>query len=378
MTEIQERFVELLSSTICGRELPPGFAINDPNGLYRLAKEQDAAHLISAAIEKNGLLQTEPELRKAFQKQYYAAVWRVAVLETEIAKIRGAFESSGIDFVLLKGSIVRKLYPEPWMRVSADVDVLVRAEELERAEKVLVDALAYQVTEEGPHHDHVAGPNGFHVDLHFTLTERKGKAKELLDTVWDHTSLAAGCLHEYRMDDDMFYLFHMFHAASHFQGGGCGVKPVLDTWLLNRRVEFDRNKRIDLLERAGMLQFAEAFEAIADKWFSGRPDGNYSEVEDYLLNGGIYGGEQRKAAVLAKRKSSGVILNRIFPPYYTMLKGYPILSRRGYLLPACWIHRMFTSIWNGKIKRACRDVDRLRDEKDRAEDIAELFQDLGI
>lgn len=66
------------------------------------------------------------------------------------------------------------------MRVSGDIDILVRADELERAEQVLVEKLEYRVTNKEAHHNHVMAPSGFHVDLHFTLTEREGQVKTVL------------------------------------------------------------------------------------------------------------------------------------------------------------------------------------------------------
>ena len=39
-------------------------------------------------------------------------------------------------------------------------------------------------------------PNGFHVDLHFMLTERAGKTKKLLDEVWSYSSVVPNNLYD--------------------------------------------------------------------------------------------------------------------------------------------------------------------------------------
>ena len=43
-----------------------------------------------------------------------------------------ALEKAQIPFVPLKGSVIRKYYPEAWMRTSSDIDVLVHKEDVEK------------------------------------------------------------------------------------------------------------------------------------------------------------------------------------------------------------------------------------------------------
>ncbi|MBO4954226.1 MAG: nucleotidyltransferase family protein, partial [Clostridia bacterium] len=36
-----------------------------------------------------------------------------------------------IDFMPLKGAVIRQYYPEPWMRTSCDIDIHVKKDRLE-------------------------------------------------------------------------------------------------------------------------------------------------------------------------------------------------------------------------------------------------------
>lgn len=299
MTPIQEQLVIIIRSVTCGGNLLDTFPVEDPEKLVRLAKDHNVVHFVGYAVDKGRLNIAGEKMRKAFRQQYFMATRRVIILENEISKIKDAFEQFHIDYVPLKGAVIRKLYPDQWMRVSGDIDILVHLDELEKAESILVKELNYSVTDKGSHHDHVTAPNGYHVDLHFTLTEREERAKPILEDVWNKCYLVDGKKHEYQMEDDMFYLFHMFHTATHFKLGGCGLRSVLDTWLLNHKVQFDAGKRKTLLQQAGLLRFAEEFEKLAEKWFSGIEIKGVEKTENYIFNGGLYGGSQRIAAAQA-------------------------------------------------------------------------------
>ena len=97
--------------------------------LYRLSKKHDMAHIVGAALERRGLL-GDDEVSAAFRKQQMLAVYRYETINYELEEIRELFEGEGIAFMPLKGSVIRKYYPQPWMRTSCDIDILVKEEEL--------------------------------------------------------------------------------------------------------------------------------------------------------------------------------------------------------------------------------------------------------
>ena len=110
----QKVFIQIIGNAVCNLGLPESFSIENEEALYKLAKHHDMAHLVAYAIDKNGISINE-KCSKVFQQQYYQAVRRVAILEDEIRKIRSVFEENGVDFIPLKGAVIRKLYPQEWM-----------------------------------------------------------------------------------------------------------------------------------------------------------------------------------------------------------------------------------------------------------------------
>ena len=182
------------------------------------------------------------------------------------------------------------------------------------------------------------------------------------------------------MSDAMQYLFHIYHAAHHMRDGSCGVRAVLDTWLLRHRTDFDPAARRALLERSKLSRFSQMLETVAESWFSGAPlDKRYLDAEAVLFTGGVYGMHHVYAA---RQAASGggfaYLLKRAFPPRSALRAAYPVLERHGWLLPACWAHRLGCALAAGKRSGARREMELLRQTRDLSRDLETVFETVGL
>lgn len=75
------------------------------------------------------------EYNDRLERSYRTVVAREISQQAEADRIRKDFSENGIDFMFLKGSHLKKLYPAPELRFMADTDVLVRSDDVERAKK---------------------------------------------------------------------------------------------------------------------------------------------------------------------------------------------------------------------------------------------------
>ena len=335
MLDTKTQFIALIRKVVCGIELPESFKISDSNLLYTLAKKHEMAHIVGYLSTRNDLIFDENCLRE-FQTQYYAIVRRVIVIEQEIKRITDLFEENRIDYVPLKGAIVRRLYPAAWMRFSADVDILVKEDDIVRAEKLLSERLNYVFELRHKYHDNLVSPSTVHVELHFALCDDESPFVTELSDVWKHCRLSDKKKHEYEMDDEFFYMYFMCHAAKHFYKGGCGVRSILDTWILNNRTVFDSKKRTMLLKRVGLETFSTKMEIIAENWFSGAEYKDFDDVETYIVNGGLMGGGQQFVASIAQKSSrKKYLFRRLFPSRKSLQYSYTSLVKHPWLLPFC-------------------------------------------
>ena len=372
----------LLRSAICGNELTDsekaslsGDTIRD---VFKIAKHHDLGHLISYALEKNSISADNSE------NGIFKAVLRYKQLSHEYEVLCEALEGAGIDFIPLKGSVIRKYYPERWMRTSCDIDILVHDEDTERAVKLLTHEHEYTYHGKGSHDISLFSAGGIHVELHYNLVEDgiANESSSVLSSVWYCTTLRQGFGHCYDMNDEMFYFYHIAHMAKHFENGGCGIRPFIDLWILDNIKDADISARDNLLERGGLLRFANAARKLSRIWFKDEKKDNVSlKMENYILYGGVYGNNENRVTVQQQKKGGKLkyAMSRIFIPYDEIKFHYPVLQKHKWLTPFMEVRRWFKLIFCGGMKRSVNELKYNSSiSSDKADDMQKLLSDIGL
>ena len=334
MEKIIHAMMDLIASEVCGMTIDRSqYELTDEElaKLYRLAKSHDLAHLVGDALIKNDLI-GDGEAKAKFQKQMMLAVYRYEKINYELGRLRKVLNEAKIPFIPLKGSVLRKYYPEPWMRTSCDIDVLVHEEAVDQAAQIIVEKLGYAYEKKQYHDISLMSDGGVHLELHHTIKENKANIDALLSECWDYAAPSDD--YECCFTNEFFYFHQIAHASYHFLHGGCGVRPILDLYLLQRKMPFDSTVLDEMLERSGIKKFFEAAKALSEVWFgSGEHTDVTRRMEDYLLRGGVYGSTANWMAVGQQKEKGrlGYIINRIWLPYELLCITYPRLKGRKYL-----------------------------------------------
>lgn len=384
-TETSKMMFALLRSAVCGDLLSAEeISKYSPDMLPEialLAKKHDIIHLIVFALKKNGLLD---ESGKELEKNMLIAVYRCERLEYELKKLSGILEQAQIPFIPLKGSVLRQFYIEPWMRTSCDIDVLVHEDDLQKAVSYLSDNLGYKRKSQNSHDISMFTEGGVHVEVHYDLLEdgKVNSAAAVLQNVWNVSKKCAGCNYRYEMPDEMFYFYHIAHMAKHFENGGCGIRPFLDIWVLNHRIDFDKKRREKLLSDGGLTVFANQAELLAEIWFG---NAGYTkttkQMEDYILRGGVYGTNTNRIAV-QQQKNGGKVkyaLSKIFIPYEEIKFHYPILQKHKWLTPIMEVRRWGKLIFCGHLKRTAKELKYNNTvSEDVASEMRAMLKDIGL
>lgn len=377
--------MDLIASEVCGKEIDKSqYTLTDEElvKLYKLSKSHDLAHLVGDALIKNDLIE-DGEIKEKFQKQMMLAVYRYEKINYELGRLRKVLNEAKIPFIPLKGSVIRQYYPEPWMRTSCDIDVLVHESDLERAASALTSAAGYKADSKGSHDVGMFSDSGVHLELHYSLIEDKivGSAADVLRSTWKNASPISDTS-EYAFGDDLFFFYHTAHMAKHFVNGGCGIRPFIDIWVLNHRISFDREKRDALLAEGGLLTFAKQAETLSEAWFG---NGEQTEItrrmQDYLLKGGVYGTTKNRVSV-QQVKHGGKFryaLSRIWLPYDTLKFHYPSLVGKRVLLPFYEVRRWFKLLFCGGVKRSVNELKLNSSTTDKEQtDAKEMLSKLEI
>lgn len=357
--------------------LPPAVSARQAEAVCALAKRHDLLHLV--ALPLADCLEADNPLVETSRHQQLLALYRSEQLDFALEALCAALEQEEIPYIPLKGAVLRQWYPQPWMRTSCDVDILVHKADIPRATACLTEKLGYQRLRETGYDISFSHAGGVHVELHYSLLgeERTGATADVLSRVWEIAQpVEEGCF-RYAMPDALFYFYHIAHMAKHVENGGCGMRPFLDMHILEQQPH-NRDAREQLLRQGGLVPFETVCRELMVCWFAGRePSGLARQLQTYILTGGVYGSyEQQTAARQGRAGGKGrYTLTRIFPSLQALRHDFPVLQRHPWLLPGCWLWRLVRLPFGGRWRRTATE---LQTDRSAAEDVAVLLDSLGL
>lgn len=376
---------QLIRVAMCGetptQELKNACTAEALEQVFALAFHHDLAHLAGQGASKLQLPDSE-----ALQKCKNAAVQaclRHGRQEYAYQNVCALLEQAQIPFIPLKGAVLRKYYPESWMRTSCDMDILIHEEDIPRAHPVLEEN-GWKYWTKSFHDLSFLSPEGVHLELHFTTIEDyvSEAGRQIMETIWQDATPLPGKTCHMAISDALFYYYHMAHMAKHFVHGGCGIRTFLDIWIMNHRMEFDPAARQALLADGGLTAFAKGAEALAEIWFSGAAmDENSRTFQEFVLSGGTYGSLQNRVSLQQEQKGGKLkfALGRIFLPYDIIKHQFPVLQKHKWLTPVFHVVRWFRLIFCGGIKRSVRELQTTAAvSTDEQAAVQMLIQHLGL
>lgn len=387
MEKSGEAIIKLIGSEVCGNTL----SLTDVSSvsdsylfeLYNAAKAHDVAHIVGSALINNGLLSGKTA-ENLYREQVYATLYRYENQCYALEKVCGVLEEAKISYIPLKGAVIREMYPQPWMRTGCDIDILVHKEDVENAAKAITEALGYTLKGRGKHDISILSTENIYIELHFSLLEEDASPAmaKVLNKAWEYAVPAEKGGYEYKLDDAMFYFYHVAHMAKHFIIGGCGIRPFLDLWLMEQSKNYDTAETRALLRKGKLTDFMKTARQLSRVWFSGEEHDEITLLmQDFIFNGGCFGSAETK--MLSEQQKSGgrikYLLSRVFVPYDYLKSQYPIIKKYSFLTPICEICRLFTLLF-GKRKnfRKAYIGSLMNVSEERTNEIDFLFKSIGL
>lgn len=351
--------------------------------MYKLSGSHDIAHLIGSVLEENGLL-PEGLIGEKYREQEYTAIYRYERINYEYKQICEILEKEKISFMPLKGAVLREMYPQPWMRTSCDIDILVHRKDWKDAQHILMKKLQYNKEYEGSHDVTLRSVNDIFIELHHDLVEdnRAKDSHKVLKNVWKYSRIKEGYSYFHTMNEDMFYFYHIAHIAKHFEVGGCGIRPVLDLWLMDNKGDYWNDKSRKLLKQGGLLRFAYAVRNLSEVWFKGKEhDETTLKMQAYILQGGVYGTEENH--ILTRNHKAGgrirYILSRIFVPYVNLKYEFEILQKYRFLTPFFEVYRWVLFLFKGNKKDKINRLNLIKHvPEEHKQVVAEMMEKIGL
>ncbi len=376
MADIIRLMIDLIVSEIEPRDnftFPEKLDDKALNMLYSLSCNHDMCHLVASALEKRNLINSKSELGRKFEKEKLKSVYRNMLSNNGLEESCSVLEDAEIDYLPLKGAVIRSLYPEEWMRISRDTDILIHRNDLDRAVEIFKNK-GYDDRGRDFHDHHLVSPQKCHLELHFSIEEKQEKADAVLNKVWENSYLKESF--RWAMSNEFFMFYAIAHAAFHFVAGGCGIRSLIDLHLMEKKLCFDQSKLEQFLTDAELNDFYRGIQALNRVWFEGEKHSPVTaKTEKYIITGGAFG-TKSNISVAGQIKQGGKVkyfVSRIFMPKRELQIKYPKLKKYPILLPYYEVCRWFGLLSKNGLSNAKGELGSSQEE-----DYSEMFTELGL
>ena len=361
MDTLQIGVVNIIKSALTGQkyDLPEDF---DIEAAIAVAKK----HQISALFYYGALacgLALEPDVTEdLFQLTCQLMAFRTNQMH-EISRLFQSFDKNKVDYMPLKGTVLKKMYPKAEMRIMSDADILIRTEQYEAIKAIMVE-LGYTEKYESDH-EFVWKRGKVVIELHKRLIPSYNKDYyAYYGDGWRLGKPISNDSTHYTMagEDELIYIFT--HFAKHYRDAGVGIKHILDIWVYKDNKK-DLNEEY-ILSELKKLQLDKFYKNVMDTlavWFNnGTPTEQTELITRIIFDSGVYGTHEAHilSAAVKTTKTLGSarktklkrLIDTIFLPYSSMVEKYEILNKAPILLPFMWVVRWFEAIFirKGSIK----------------------------
>lgn len=335
-----------------------------------IAKAQDIYLLVLEGIKKaGGVLSSEIE------KNASVSIFKYFQNEYMFERTKELLAEQRIPFMSLKGVAIRDMYPQPWMRNSCDVDILVHEKDLLRAMHSLT-AMGFTTDEKRNYHDITLHYGITHLELHFNICENIPRIDKTLSQVWKYAEPISD--YEYREKIEFFVYHQVAHLLYHFLRGGCSLKQFIDLWLLRKNESYEEEKLKPLLAAGRLERFYAVICEITDIWFNGKAQTPLSrEIENLVIKGGLtqMGYNSDIVSITVGGGIYRYVLDSLFLPLREMKRIYPSLEKYPLLLPFYYMKRAWTkSIGNERD----RTISILKARSETQSDVEDLMREIGL
>ena len=342
----QQGILTLIRCGLTGEKLAPPEEFDLDRAYETLRRHQVLALGYLGAVNC-GISKQHPVMLRLFQnygQSLQHSEHQLAMAE----RICDVFDNASVDYMPLKGCRIKQLYPAPELRSMGDMDILIRVEQYETIQPLLL-GMGFSERIESDHE--LIWENGkLMVELHKRLIPSYNRDYyRYFGDGWRLARVERGTRYTMSAEDEFVYLFT--HFAKHYRDGGIGLRHLADLWVyLHAYPELDMSRVRKELESLNLLTFFENVQKTFEAWLGER---KWDEMSRFVMSrifaSGAYGTREGHELSGVARVAQGSMPARkarflryfgvVFPPLKQMKERYPVLSHVPVLLPLCWVHR---------------------------------------
>ena len=344
----------------------------DWDAAYEIGRSHGILPMLYYGVVQSDI-QCPAEMRNALRLETIKSAMLDQNQSREVEQIEHRFQEQGIDYLLLKGVVMKQRYLHSEVRTMGDADILIREEQYARIRPIMQE-LGFTEILESDHELVWDKPGCLHLELHKRLIPSYNKDYyAYFGDGWKLAHRTESSRYEMCAEDEFIYLFT--HYAKHYRDGGVGIRQVADLFVfMQTSPELDYQYIDAELRKLRLYAFYKNTMATIAAWFE---DGEETAMTDYLtdsiFSSGVFGTEEKHALSGGVKdavnvKPEAVKWHRrkdlIFPSAEALAKMYPILRKCKLVLPFVWVHRWIKVLLfrRQNIRKNFANVDRLTAE----------------
>ena len=322
-------------------DIPVGLNWNE---LVNLSKKQQVYSTIAPIINK---INIPPEQAQELIFYSQNELVRMIAMKNELEQIEKELNEKEIEYMLVKGSVLRNYYPKQKMRQMSDIDILYKAE---RQDELItyMKKRGYRLKTSEANSDDFFKPPFYTFEFHRSIFDERDAFSPDFN-LWERASKDENNLSEYHISAEDLMIYSLCHMYDHYCQSGCGIRFVCDIYvLLKSKEDFDWNYINSKFEEFGFADFCNTAITLAKALFKNESAGKSEQaLLDYILSGGVYGKSRSLDEVISNDFNGSkfrYLLSRAFPSKKMMKGNFPVLRKYPILLPIYYFVRIFQVI----------------------------------
>lgn len=387
MDIIQQGIITLLRSAVTGQKLPlpEGFDLETADDLVQ---KQGLLPLIYQGAFQCGV-DPKSEQMVRYQNQYFRCMMRSAQQMQKVQQIFKVFDENGIDYLPVKGCVLKELYPYPEMRSMGDADILIRMEQYDRIKPIMTE-LGFR-EEVWSSYDVHWNSKELLVELHYKLfadnAEDQMDLHRYFSDGWSKAKRCSAGRHTFTIEDQFLYIFS--HMTKHFRFCGIGARQIVDLFVYrNVYPELDEAQIERVLGKLELLEFYRNIKKLLAVWFEGAPAEPVTDlIGGYIFSGGSFGSEKNtllSREVIGSRNAAAggsklrAIRRALFPGLEYLQLSYNVLFKHPWLYPLFWVVRWVDILVNRRknIRKKGKIILNMSDAQ--VKDHIKMLQAMGL
>lgn len=375
MNKNQEQLVKYLSAAIRGNKINTEF---NKHVEWKKLVEEAEAHDVKALLyyslyNSEHIDNIDNNVLNMLKKTtMITAIHQIQHIE-QIKRVLMEFNSNKIPVIVLKGLVIRELYPKPELRTMSDSDILIYREDIDKVKNLLLQ-LGYSEAETTPAHIRFDHKKHLPIEVHWTLADERyiGDMSDFENEVWQNAiefKVGEVSVLSLSMEDLLFHL--CLHMAVHTVSSGFGLRQICDLVLLVEKKGkiIDWDYFYEKLKKNGLYKFTTIMFIVCNELFEmnipqklsihNTAQANIKFLIEDIFSGGVFG-KRNLARMYGNElvkmtehnsedyyKHLNSFMDILFPSVNNLPPKYSYAQKHKILLPIAWLHHFIAGVFNG-------------------------------